>query len=174
MQLLIMRNCLAIILTLSVSLLKAENGYDLWLRYTKISNPALLAEYKKQINSPAVLGSSQTISIIKAELSKAFHGFTGTSYTISSSSNNSATFIAGVASSSSIISSIITKDELSRVGNEGFIIKAKPGKTIITANTDIGLLYGVFHFLRPMQMQQPVTTLTVISSPKINLRLLNH
>ena len=170
---LIMRIVLLIILILTVSLLKAENGYDLWMRYTKISNPGILTEYRKQINSPVVMGSSQTISIIKAELSKAFSGFTGTSYTITSSIDNSVSFIAGIGSSG-IISTIITKDELSRIGNEGFIIKAKPGKTIITANTDIGLLYGVFHFLRLMQTQQPITNLTIISSPKIKLRLLNH
>ncbi len=110
----------------------------------------------------------------KSELVKAFSGLTGTTYTISSAINNSASFIAGIASSSNIISTIVTKDELSRIGNEGFIIKAKPGKTIITANTDVGLLYGVFHFLRLMQTQQPVTTLSIISSPKIKLRLLNH
>ena len=172
---LIMRTGLLIILILTVSLLKAEDGYDLWLRYNKISNPAILSQYKKQTNSPVVIGTSQTISIIKAELSKAFSGFTGTSYTISSSINNSASFIAGIGSSSNIIiSTIITKDELSSIGAEGFIIKAKPGKTIITANTDIGLLYGVFHFLRLMQTQQPITNLNIISSPKIKLRLLNH
>lgn len=171
---LIMRNWLLIIFTLTLTLLKAENGYDLWLRYTKISSPALLTEYKRQINSPAVAGSSQTISIIKAELIKAFSGLTGTNYTISSSINNSARFIAGIASSSGIISTIITKDELDRIGNEGFIIKAKPGKTIITANTNIGLLYGVFHFLRLMQTQQPVANLSIISSPRIKLRLLDH
>src|SRR5688500_15299959 len=157
---LIMRIVLLIILTLIVSLLKAENGYDLWMRYNKISNPAILTQYRKQINSPVVIGTSQTTSIIKAELLKAFSGFTGTSYTISSSINNSGSFVAGIGSSSSLISTIVTKDEFSRIGNEGFIIKAKPGKTIITANTDIGLLYGVFHFLRLMQTQQPITNLT--------------
>ena len=171
---LVMRIVLFIILTLTVSLLKAENGYDLWLRYNKVSNPAILTEYKKQIQSPVVLGTSPTISIIKAELSKAFSGLTGTAYTISSSINNSMSFIAGVGSSSPILSAVITKDELSRVGNEGYIIKAKSGKTMITANTEVGLLYGIFHFLRLMQMQQSVTNLTIISSPKIKLRLLNH
>ena len=54
--------------------IKAEDGYDLWLRYKKVSSNSLLDQYKKQITSPVVLGSSQTITIIKTELTQAFQG----------------------------------------------------------------------------------------------------
>ncbi|HMK18336.1 MAG TPA: alpha-glucuronidase family glycosyl hydrolase [Chitinophagaceae bacterium] len=169
-----MRKRLMLIFILLPALLKAEDGYDLWLRYKKISNNSLLDQYKKQITSPVVFGSSQTITIIKAELSKAFSGLISTSYKILSSTDKSSSFIAGTLSSSTIISSIVTKDELNLIGSEGFIIKTKPGKTIITANTDIGVLYGVFHFLRLMQTQQPISNLNIISAPKIKMRILNH
>ena len=169
-----MKKGLLIILILFPALLKAEDGYDLWLRYKKISNISLLDQYKKQIVSPVVLGSSPTTAIIKNELSRAFSGLTGIPYKILSSPGKSSTFIAGIASASEIVSSIVTKDELSRIGNDGFIIKTRPGKTIITANTDIGLLYGVFHFLRIMQTQQSSLNLNIVSSPKIKLRVLNH
>jgi alpha-glucuronidase len=168
-----MKKSLLIIFVMSVSMLNAEDGYDLWLRYHKISNTSLLDQYRKQISSPVVLGNSQTISIIKNELAKAFTGLSGSPYTIFSSINKSSSFIAGNASSA-IISSIVTKDELNKIGTEGFIIKARPGKTIITANTDIGLLYGVFHFLRLMQTRQLITNLNITSSPKLKLRMLNH
>jgi alpha-glucuronidase len=169
-----MRKTLLIILIVLPALLKAENGYDLWLRYNEISNNSLLDQYKKQITSPVVFGSSQTIAIIKTELTQAFSGLTGISYKILSSPDKSSTFIAGTVSSSTIISSIITKDELNKIGNEGFIIKTRSGKTIITANTDIGVMYGVFHFLRLMQTQQSLLYLNIISAPKIKLRILNH
>jgi alpha-glucuronidase len=169
-----MRKRLLVILILLPALLKAEDGYDLWLRYKKIANNSLLDQYKKQITSPVVLGSSQTITIIKTELTQAFSGLTGAFYKILSSSDKSSTFIAGTVSTSTIISSIVTKDELKLIGNEGFIIKTRPGKTIITANTDIGVMYGVFHFLRLMQTQQSVSNLNIISAPKIKLRILDH
>src|SRR4029078_1221307 len=168
------KRLLIIFIILLPALLKAEDGYDLWLRYKKISNNSLLDQYKKQITSPVVLGSSQTTAIIKTELSKAFSGLTGLSYKILSSPDKSSVFIAGIVSTSTIISSIVTKDELNLIGGEGFIIKTKPGKTIITANTDIGVMYGVFHFLRLMQTQQSVSNLNITSAPKIKLRLLNH
>src|SRR6186713_1688756 len=169
-----MRKRLLIIFILLPALLKAEDGYDLWLRYKKISNNSLLDQYKKKITSPAILGSSQTIAIIKTELTQAFSGLTGISYKILSSTDKSSTFIAGKVSTATIISSIVTKDELNIIGNEGFIIKTRFGKTIITANTDIGVLYGVFHFLRIMQTQQAISNLNIISAPKIKLRILNH
>ena len=169
-----MRKGLFIILIILPALANAENGYDLWLRYKKISNNSLLDQYKKQIISPVVLGSSQTIAIIRTELSQAFSALTGIPYKVLSSPGKSGSFIAGSVSSSTIISSIITKEELNTIGDEGFIIKSRPGKTIITANTDIGVLYGVFHFLRLMQTQQIVLNLHIISSPKIKLRILNH
>jgi alpha-glucuronidase len=168
------KRLLIIFIILLPALLKAEDGYDLWLRYKKISNNSLLDQYKKQITSPVVFGSSQTITIIKTELTQAFSGLTGTSYKTLSSPGKSTTFIAGTVSASSIISSIVTKDELNLIGNEGFIIKTRPGKTIITANTDVGVMYGVFHFLRLMQTQQSISNLNIISAPKIKLRILNH
>ncbi len=153
---------------------RAEDGYDLWLRYNKISNTAILSQYKKQINSPVVFGSTQTVAIIRTELGRAFSGLTGTPFRILSSIDKASSFIAGISTSSAILSSIVTKDELIRIGKEGFIIKTRPGKTIITANTEIGVMYGVFHFLRLMQTYQPITGLSIVSAPKLKLRLLNH
>ena len=169
-----MKKRLLIIFIFLPALLKAEDGYDLWLRYKKVSNNSLLDQYKKQITFPVVLGSSQTTAIIKTELAQAFSGLTGITYKILSSSDKSSSFIAGTASTSTIISSIVTKEELKLIAEEGFIIKTRPGKTIITANTDIGLLYGVFHLLRLMQTQQTISNLNIISTPKIKLRILNH
>lgn len=168
-----MRIVLLAVMLFIVSSLKAEDGYDLWLRYRKITNTSLLDQYKKQINSPVVLGNSQTISIIKDELLKAFKGLTDISHKMLSSPAKSSTFIVGLTSIP-IVSAIVTKDELEKIASEGYIIKSKPGKTIIAANTDIGLLYGVFHFIRLIQTQQSISNLDIISSPELKLRLLNH
>lgn len=157
-------------MVLSFAYAKAENGYDLWLRYAKINNPVLLGQYRRQISSPAVTGQSQTITIIKDELTRAFAGFTGNNYTIlSSPSKNSALVISKAA-----VNAFITTEELLKVGSEGYIIKSKPGSTIITGNTDTGILYGVFHFLRLMQTQKDISNLNIVSAPKLKLRLLNH
>lgn len=166
-------NILLLLLILCVSV-HAENGYDLWLRYVPVKNKSLLSEYKKQIGSPVVLGSSPTSVIARKELSVALLGLTGSSYLINSSINPSSLFIAGTAQSSNVLSALVTRDELKQIGEEGFIIKAKPGKTFITGNTDIAVLYGIFHYLRLLQTNQHVTNLNIVSVPKLKLRMLNH
>lgn len=157
-------------IVLSFAYAKAENGYDLWLRYPKINNSALLSQYNRQIASPAVTGQSQTITIIKDELTRAFAGLTGKNYTVLSSPSKSSALVISKAA----VSAFITKEELLKIGSEGYIIKSRPGFTIITGNTDTGVLYGVFHFLRLMQMHKDISNLNIASAPKLKLRLLNH
>ena len=45
---------------------------------------------------------------------------------------------------------------------------------MITANTDVGLLYGTFHLLRLVQTGQALQALDIRSRPRIQYRLLNH
>jgi alpha-glucuronidase len=121
---------------------RAEDGYDLWLRYIKVSNPALLTQYKKQINAPAVAGNSQTIAIIREELSRALSGLTGNRYSVLSLPAASSALIVSVGSPAGIV----TSEELARIGTDGYIIKSKPGKTLITANSDIGAFMAYFTY----------------------------
>ena len=64
------------------------------------------------------------------------------------------------------------------MGDEGFVIILKHSTkniiTIITANTDIGSLYGVFHFLRLLQTHQNIHQLSYCQFPKIQIRILDH
>ena len=45
---------------------------------------------------------------------------------------------------------------------------------MIAANTEIGALYGSFHFLRLMQTGQPIDHLNIAEKPALQLRLVNH
>jgi alpha-glucuronidase len=46
--------------------------------------------------------------------------------------------------------------------------------TVIAANSDVGVLYGAFHFLRLVQTRAPLEALDVASQPRTKVRLLNH
>lgn len=154
--------------------LHAEDGYRLWLRYEKIENPSLLKQYRSQIVSPVILGKSPTMDIVREEFRIAIAGLLNNTVTSQLPSQTSTVFMIGVASSSEHFKRAVSPDELARIGNEGFIIKSQPRRTYITANTDVGVLYGLFHFLRLLQTQQHITQLNIISAPRIKLRLLNH
>ena len=53
------------------------------------------------------------------------------------------------------------------------LISGKDG-IAIAANSDVGVLYGVFHFLRHLQTGKPLDSLRIVSAPKTKLRMLNH
>src|ERR1043165_2969247 len=139
-----MKKGLFIIFVLYNSLLKAEDGYDLWLRYNKIENPSLLKQYRSQIVSPVILGSSQTMNIVREEFKKGIAGLLDNHITSLLPSQTTTVFMMGVFSTAKEHFKLAASpEELKKIGDEGFIIKSKPGRTYITANTDIGVLYGL-------------------------------
>src|SRR6185295_103266 len=82
--------------------------------------------------------------------------------------------IAGTPATSSFVRSFFSASELGSIGNEGFIIRYENNIIVIGANSDIGILYGVFHFLRLLQTQQNIQQLSFSTVPKIRYRILNH
>ena len=166
-----MKKKLFLFLTLVMLLfsqLFAEDGYRLWLRYDKIENTVLLSQYKKMIGSVSVPGNSATINAIKTEIKNGLNGLLGTVVNFSD------------IAPSLIISKGIDagKAQLQQLGSEGYIIftKTVSGKKtiVISANSDVGLLYGVFNFLRLLQTQQSIENINVVSVPGIKLRMLDH
>ena len=57
---------------------------------------------------------------------------------------------------------------------DAYAIKSEGGKTVITAASDAGLLYGAFHLLRLQQTGQVTTGLDIREQPAYDLRILNH
>ena len=166
------------LLLLTSFAINAEDGYRLWLRYDKISNTSLLAKYKTAIQFPFVVGVSGTTTIAQEELSNGLSGLLGMKIICNSGGIAASTLICGTPRQSSQIDNLLTKLNLNKVGEEGFVISTQvmSGKKriIIAGNTDIGVLYGVFHFLRLLQTNQPVDNLNIVSAPKLKLRMLNH
>lgn len=157
--------------------LLAEDGYRLWLRYDLINNKPLLNKYRAGITGIIMGGNSSTMTIAKEELMNGLHGLLGKKI-ISQSKISDGNIITGTTKEFNIIGSLSLETQLEKTGKEGFIILTTKfnGKKIIAiaGNTDIGVLYGIFHFLRLLQTQQSIDKLNVISSPKIQIRILNH
>ena len=65
--------------------------------------------------------------------------------------------------------------------NDGYTIKSQDGKTVITAASDAGLLYGAYHLLRLQQTAESgryfdlsMDKLDITEKPYYDLRILNH
>ena len=159
--------------------INAEDGYRLWLRYDKIANAELLSSYNNSLNGVLFEGDSPTIQAAKKELINGLSGLLGKEITEieSNSFDEDGIILAGTPSNSEIISSL-NMEELESIGDEGYLIFTKTveeKKTyIITANSDIGVLYGVFNFLRLLQTNKNIDELSIISSPKVKIRVLDH
>jgi alpha-glucuronidase len=150
--------------------LKAEDGYDLWLRYVPIKDEKLLSDYRKQLKGAHFFGNSPTIQAATEELNRGLTGLLALKRPLSINDNLS----IGTAENMPFVNDLGLKNKLQTIGNEGFMIFSNKDGIIITANTDVGVLYGVFHFLRLIQTQQSLKNLNIIESPKTNIRMLNH
>ncbi len=157
--------------------LYAEDGYDLWLRYKLIEDPQLLSTYRKTIRGINMPADSPTLSVASEELKMGLIGLLGKKIPEFSSLENG-TLLASRINKQNIVSSFITKEQENSLGKEGFIIRSVNYKgkkiTVITSQSDIGVLYGIFHFLRLVQTQQSLSDLNITSAPALQLRLLNH
>jgi alpha-glucuronidase len=153
---------------------KADDGYRLWLRYDQLENPRLLQQYRQAISNFSVYGSSPTIHVAKDELTKGLQGLLGKSIVLAKEKKNASVVVFAKAFQPNSVAGI----EYAQLGSEGFFIGTRKnnGKhtIIITGNTDIGTLYGVFHFLRLLQTGQDIQQLNISSVPKIQHRILNH
>ena len=158
--------------------LYSEDGYRLWLRYDKIDNATLLEEYRNAAGQIVVEGTSPTMQAVRKEVELGLSGLLDIEITFADKPLPGNVLIIGTPSSSKMIKSLNINDKLNSLGNEGFyIFTTKTDKfnaTIVTANSDMGVLYGTFRFLQLLQTQQPINELDITSSPKIQHRLLNH
>ena len=156
----------------------AEDGYRLWLRYGRISDENRLKEYNKDIKKIHFPGDSPTLKAAREELTMGLAGLLGRETKYVDKVGWNGTLVIGTPESSSVVASLSMDDELTGLGKEGYIIQNAiiKGKKciVISANTDVGVLYGVFNFLKLLQTNKNLDNLKIVENPKIKYRLLNH
>jgi alpha-glucuronidase len=152
---------------------RAEDGYDLWLRYRPLE-PALQQAARREIGSIHVVDDSPTLRIARAELERGLSGLLDRPVSAGDRVTDGAV-VLGTAGSPAISRLNLP---LAPLGPEGFLIRSArvDGRavTVIAANSDVGALYGAFELLRRLQTGGSVAGLDVASAPKVKLRLLNH
>ncbi len=151
----------------------AENGYRLWLRYDKIANTSLLQQYRADLQSFYLPGSSPTLTAARNELVTGLQGLLAKNIT-AATNPAAASLVIAVGQTNNSNNGV----DYPKLGKEGFAIRtttaAGKKRILIAANTDAGALYGVFHFLRLLQTGQSIQSLAITSVPKIEHRVLNH
>jgi len=156
----------------------AQRDYKLWLQYDKIQNAVMASEYKNNLQGIVSLGSSQTAKISLAELETGILNMLGNKPEIGSVIKGENNLIVGSQTALNLDLQKVLESDFQNINNEGFIIKSISLKNkkqiVITGKNDVGVLYGVYSFLRLMQTHTSIKNLNIVDSPKINLRVLNH
>lgn len=156
----------------------ADDGYDLWLKYQPLESAADREACRQAFSTIVLPGDSATCGIIEAEWRKALAGLCGAEASaVKSLPSGPALIIATPSALPKGIPAMDT-DVLAAQGDEGYLIRSlsidEVSHTLVTANSDVGLLYGSYDLLRRVQMGQALTELDVTSKPRIRHRLLNH
>lgn len=158
------------------AVVKADDGYRLWLRYAQLPATSVTI-YRQRIKSIAVRGNSVTVAAIRNELRTGCMGLLGAPVEIDGERDD-ASVVVGTPETSQLVHSLGWELELKKLGPEGFRIRtvqhAHRPVIVIASTTDIGTLYGAFHFLRLLQTELPIDDLQLDQSPRLKLRLLNH
>jgi alpha-glucuronidase len=169
-----LRVAFLIMTLLGAALARAEDGYDLWLRYRPLDD-AQQARYAPLARGLVAARATPTQQAALAELRRGLRGLLGTEPPLQDTPTDAA-IVAGTPASSAPIAAL--RLPLDDLGREGYLLRsARIGGapvTVIAANTDVGVLYGAFALLELVQTQQPIDRLDLRSAPRVQLRVLDH
>ena len=153
----------------------AEDGYDLWLRYRPIESGSL-ERYRSAATELVGPATSATLRAAESELTRGLTGLLGTSPSRSERVTRKGAVVFGTPDSSRLIAD--QGLDFGSAGKEGYLLRSVviDGRpvTVIAARSDIGVLYGAFHFLRLLQTRAAVDQLNIAAAPRVQLRILNH
>ncbi|RBG54140.1 alpha-glucuronidase, partial [Xanthomonas oryzae pv. oryzae] len=151
---------------------RAEDGYDLWLRYQPLANAAQLRDNASEL---VIIGDSPTLHAARDELARGLQGLLGNTPPHVDAVTRDGAIVLGAASAPQITA---LKLDTRQLGREGYLIRSANGDghriTLIVGGSDIGVLYGTFYLLRLLQTGKSLAALDVRASPRLQLRMLNH
>ena len=158
-----------------VQTVRAEDGYDLWLRYRPLAAEQR-NRYASAITQLAMPAPSPTLSAARNELLRGLTGLLSQSPASVERVSAAGALVVGTARSEPHIAQLDVG--LKGLAAHGYVIRqrrvAGQPAIVIAANDDLGVLYGVFHFLRLLQTGQELERLDISESPRVQLRMLNH
>lgn len=145
------------------ALVRAEDGYDLWLRFRPLPAP-VLAQVTPALG--AIAASDPGLLAVQ-ELSRGLSDLLARPVAITAD----APLRIGLAGDPAIRALALP---LAGLGRDGYVIRRQDGRTIVAAEQAQGLLYGAFHLLRLAQAGPLAERLDIREVPRIDRRLLNH
>jgi alpha-glucuronidase len=169
-------NRLAVLcLTLAASL-HAETGYNAWLRYSALNEPAL-SQYRQA--TPAVvvaLNDSAVEASAREESIRGIRGMLGRTLRVESAIPKESAIVLGTIEEIKRAAPQFHLD--AEIAADGFWLKTVTSGairyTVVTASNDRGVLYGAFALLRKISLGEPVAALDEKQTPYAPVRWVNQ
>jgi alpha-glucuronidase len=180
----------------SASTLPDEDGHELWLRYRRPRSEDRAKEYSTALTSTAVVGKGAILDNAEGELHRALKAITGSApksvkpekasilLAHMEGTGAKATKGTGGASAQEVTETVTALKEdadplLRKAGAEGYALLERSldddtTQYVVVSTTQRGVLYGAFALLRTLQLEKPLRGLSVVDTPKIPMRMLNH
>ena len=156
----------------------SNDGYKLWLNYQPISDPRIKNEIEELLSGVYIFGEDPTYEVIGNELDLASQKMIGQTTKFNSIDKKNAPFWLGTRTQLSQFLSMPQQVEVKALGEDGYWMGSieLDGKKhyAIVGNRPIGVLYGVYNFLKLVQTETFDRSLLIIDYPKVKLRMLNH
>ncbi|GAA0878253.1 alpha-glucuronidase family glycosyl hydrolase [Algoriphagus jejuensis] len=174
-----MKYLLILFLSISVaSSARANDGYGLWLDYSPVENSQLKQDVSQLFTGFYFFGKSPTYEIIRDELEVAGQKMLGSSPVFSTERLAQTQVWLGTRDELSQVLGLQTQAQIRELGEDGYwrgpiVFQGKTYYAII-GNRSIGVLYGVFDWLRSIQTDTFDPKTENSESPKVKLRMLNH
>jgi alpha-glucuronidase len=160
-----MRHKIYLFLLLLASIVaKADDGYRLWLKFDLLKNASVRAQYLPYTQYIAYSSADPVAQTAAKELQAGLQGLLGKSIRLQNTANAAPGGIGLTLNATPIAS----------LGTEGYTLALQNGRISISANTPSGLLYGAFALLRKVQTATPTDKIPGSSTPRVQLRMLNH
>lgn len=154
---------------------RAEDGYELWLRYRALE-PATAQRLGERVTQIVADAATPMRGAARAELLRGLTGLLGAAPPVVSRVTRDGAILAGTPAASPALARLGL--DTAPLGPEGYLIRSVTidghAATAVVGHGDAGVLYGVFHLLRLMQTGQELRDLDLRELPATKLRVLNH
>ncbi|BBJ27295.1 alpha-glucuronidase family glycosyl hydrolase [Athalassotoga saccharophila] len=152
--------------------MEIENGYKCWLRYKNVEDQSVLSSYRPFCRNITVTKTSDIINYALDELIDGISSMCSIVPTVTDEFVEEAGLVIGTDRSKII--DIVGKEAFESLDREGYMIKTVKSKIAIAGKSDLGILYGVFHFLRILQSEKSITNLDIFENPQNKIRMIDH
>ena len=146
--------------------------------------------YRRAIRQIEVRGDGPTTELIRKELTDGLKSMLGDEdfdaktrtlvwkHEVSQKYENSVVVRVGTPQTLAGLGATPLSADIKKAGPEGYVIRTLTVENapaiVIASETEVGALYGTFHFLRLIQTGQPIDKLEIAETPGMKIRMADH